>query len=67
MLHCHEIWNYGDLQHIQKLVGFVALCRLCHHVKHLALALILAEAGRLDFDGVIRHFLCIKARLPLPF
>lgn len=31
---CHEIWHYDDLNHIQKLVGLIALCPSCHEVKH---------------------------------
>src|SRR5262245_27114426 len=44
-LHCHEVWTYDDVAHVQRLTGFVALCALCHHVKHLGLAGILAERG----------------------
>ena len=35
---CHEIWNYDDHNHIQKLVGLIALCPSCHEVKHRGLA-----------------------------
>lgn len=35
---CHEIWEYIDLQEIQKLKGFIALCPQCHEVKHMGLA-----------------------------
>ena len=42
-LHCHEIWEYDDKKHKQALKGFIALCVLCHHVKHIGLAGILAE------------------------
>ncbi len=35
---CHEQWEYDDARHIQKLVGFVALCPACHEVKHIGLA-----------------------------
>ena len=55
-LHCHEIWEYDDEHHVQALRGFVALCEMCHHVKHLGLAGILASEGRLDFDRLIGHF-----------
>jgi hypothetical protein len=34
-LECHEIWGYDDRQHVQKLVGFQALCQDCHHNKHI--------------------------------
>jgi 5-methylcytosine-specific restriction endonuclease McrA len=32
---CHEIWEYDDKKHIQRLIGFIALCPKCHQVKHL--------------------------------
>ncbi len=35
---CHEIWHYDDAQHIQTLVGLLALCPACHEVKHMGLA-----------------------------
>ena len=34
---CNEIWEYDDQNKVQKLVGLVALCELCHKVKHLGL------------------------------
>lgn len=55
-LHCHEIWDYNIKTKIQALKGFTALCPLCHHVKHIGLARILAEEGKLDFDNVLAHF-----------
>ena len=51
-LNCHEIWDYDDEKNIQTLVGFTALCRRCHHIKHIGLAGILAQEGRL-----IEHFM----------
>lgn len=56
-LNCHEIWEYDDEKHIQRLRGFIALCDLCHHVKHFALSTILAEQGKLDIERVIEHFM----------
>jgi hypothetical protein len=35
---CHEIWDYDDDKHIQKLVGLISLCPSCHQVKHMGLA-----------------------------
>ncbi len=35
---CHEIWQYDDSNHIQKLAGLIALCPSCHEVKHIGLA-----------------------------
>ena len=55
-LECHEIWQYDDTNHIQRLAGFIALCSMCHHVKHIGLAGILAEEGKLDYELVVTHF-----------
>jgi len=41
----HEIWGYDDRNHIQKLKGLVALCPMCHKVKHIGLTII---QGRFD-------------------
>ncbi len=35
---CHEIWHYNDKLKIQKLVGLISLCPLCHQVKHIGRA-----------------------------
>jgi hypothetical protein len=35
---CHEVWDYNDDTWIQKLIGFQALCPLCHKVKHIGFA-----------------------------
>ncbi len=37
-LECHEIWEYNDKKFIQKLVGVISLCPLCHQVKHIGRA-----------------------------
>ena len=55
-MNLHEIWNYDDKKHVQKLEGFILLCRMCHHVKHIGLAGILANQGKLGYDKVIEHF-----------
>jgi 5-methylcytosine-specific restriction endonuclease McrA len=55
-MNLHEIWNYDDKKHVQELEGFLLLCRMCHHVKHIGLAGILANQGKLDYDKVIDHF-----------
>ncbi len=61
ILHCHEIWHYDDEAHIQTLRGFIALCVWCHHVKHIGLAGILANEGKLDYEQVVAHFLKVNA------
>ena len=35
---CHEIFEYDDINHIQKLTQLIALCPYCHKVKHPGLA-----------------------------
>ncbi len=59
-LNCHEIWEYNDKKHVQKLLGFIALCGMCHHVKHLGLAKILASEGKLDYEKVVEHFMKVN-------
>lgn len=53
---CHEIWEYDDNKHIQKLLGLISLCPLCHEVKHIGLASI---RGRID--TVKRHLAKVNA------
>lgn len=36
---CHEIWEYDDVNHVQKLTGMIALCPNCHKVKHAGLTI----------------------------
>lgn len=59
-LECHEIWEYDDKNHIQALHGFIALCALCHRVKHIGLAGIHAREGKLDYEQVIEHFMRVN-------
>jgi hypothetical protein len=56
VMNLHELWNYDDNNHIQRLDGFILLCKMCHHIKHLGLAGILANQGKLDYNKVINHF-----------
>jgi hypothetical protein len=61
-LNCHERWEYevNRNQGIQRLLGFIALCPMCHHCKHIGLAGILAQRGELNFDDVIAHFMKVN-------
>ena len=56
LMFLHEIWNYEDVNHVQKLEGFILLCSMCNHVKHIGLAGILAKQGKLDTEKLVRHF-----------
>lgn len=55
-MNLHEVWEYDDTKHVQRLKGFILLCKMCHHVKHIGLAGILANQGKLDYNEVIKHF-----------
>lgn len=46
----HEVWEYDDERRIQKLAGIVALCPLCHIVKHIGLAQVNGE-----YDIALKH------------
>lgn len=52
---CHEIWNYDDLNHIQKLEKMVALCPNCHSVKHIGLAEVKG-----NFNEALSHFMKVN-------
>jgi len=59
-LSCHEIWSYDDIESIQKLEGFQALCDDCHMIKHIGFAGIQASKGLLDMDKLISHFMKVN-------
>jgi len=59
-MNLHEIWNYDDARHIQRLDGFILLCEMCHHVKHIGLTGILADEGKLDYNEVMKHFCSVN-------
>lgn len=40
---CHEIWEYDDELHIQKLIGLITLCVRCHQVKHIGRAIAMGK------------------------
>jgi hypothetical protein len=50
---CHEIWDYNDETHVQKLTGFISLCPRCHKVKHAGLAISQKQAP-LVIDQLIK-------------
>lgn len=47
---CHEIWHYDDEKHIQRLDGFIALCPMCHKVKHIGLS---SQNG--EYEMCVKH------------
>jgi len=59
-LFTHEVWKYDDKRCTQKLVGFEAVCFLCHSVHHFGLAGIMARRGDLDMNELIRHYCVVN-------
>jgi len=57
-LSCHEIWEFDDDNRIQKLKGFIALCDLCHAVKHLGRTAVLE--GIVERKAVEEHFMRVN-------
>ncbi len=57
-LEAHEMWQYDDENHIQKLIGIIALCSLCHGVSHFGRSETVASpAWR---ERLIAHFMKIN-------
>jgi hypothetical protein len=59
-LHCHEIWEYDNKKHVQTLVDVMALCYMCHSIKHIGFAFTRMWAEddnpRKIENRLIRHF-----------
>jgi hypothetical protein len=66
-LHVHEVWRYDDVGHVQRLVGFMCLCFLCHAIKHLGLAGLQAQRGDLDYSELVRHYCAVNECTPDDF
>ncbi len=49
-LECHEVWEYNVGLRVQKLVGLMALCPLCHQCKHIGRAKYIGKK-----DVVMKH------------
>src|SRR5258708_5349717 len=60
-LHCHEMWQFDDTSKTQTLVGFHAVCNICHFANPIGKAQDLADADQLDIDAVVSHFLKVNA------
>ncbi len=59
-LYCHEVWQYDDTAHIQKLNDLIILCEMCNRCKHLGLTKNLALEGKVDLSKVIEHFMRVN-------
>ena len=52
---CHEVWLYDDKTHTQTLVRLIALCPMCHKVKHIGLA-----SANGEFNEVRAHLMKVN-------
>jgi hypothetical protein len=59
-LHCDEVWAYDNRKKVQSLVRLQTLCSMCHYVKHIGHAGVLAKEDRLDYSKVVEHFLAVN-------
>lgn len=41
---CHEVWEYNDETHVQKLIKLVSLCVNCHQVKHIGRSIAIGKS-----------------------
>jgi hypothetical protein len=57
-LHCHEVWEYDDVKQVQTLTGCMALCPLCHAVKHVGFSEMRSTDVRME--QIIAHFMRIN-------
>jgi hypothetical protein len=56
----HEVWEYDDATHIQRLRDIIPICELCHLVKHTGRTSILAAQGKVVEAQVLHHFLQVN-------
>jgi hypothetical protein len=56
---CHEQWSYDDTTLVQRLQRLVALCPVCHQVKHAGFA---AKQGKLE--AVLAHLAKVNGWSP---
>lgn len=59
-LHAHEVWEYDDKKHIQRLKDIITLCRMCHAVKHIGLSGIKAGKGKISYESLVKHFMKVN-------
>lgn len=54
----HEIWSYDDVNHVQTLVGMIALCPTCHMAKHIGRTLTVRSEQ--TQDRVLYHIMRVN-------
>jgi hypothetical protein len=55
--HAHEVWEYDDANHVQRLREIIPICDLCHQVKHLGRTRKLAGRMQMVQSRAEYHFL----------
>lgn len=53
---CHEVWEYDDTKHIQKLKKCTMLCSLCHFATHPGVALYASKNSEININIIKKHF-----------
>ena len=53
-LYCHEVWEYNDVEYIQKLNGLECTCEWCHRIHHLGLAEV--QLRKVEINKMIWHY-----------
>jgi len=62
-LNCHEVWEFDIKRNIQRLKKFIALCDLCHNIKHIGLVNVKVSRGELSknyYDTLVAHFMKVN-------
>jgi Domain of unknown function (DUF1917) len=60
-LNGHEVWEYDDDAHVQRLREVTVLCNLCNAVAHIGHArTVVIRAGRLSDADLVRHFCAVN-------
>src|SRR3989338_1727347 len=62
-LNCHEVWEFDNKRNIQRLKRFIALCDLCHDIKHIGLVNVRISKGNLPenfIDKLANHFMKVN-------
>ena len=59
-LHAHEVWEFDDVNHIQKLEDIIPVCYLCHMVKHIGFSSLNQKATGIETEKLIKHFMNVN-------
>ena len=57
---CHEVWQYDDVNHVQRLADLMLVCEMCNRCIHFGQSERLAAEGKLDLEMVMAHFCSVN-------